>query len=127
MDKIYRGSCLCGHITFEVAGEPENPHTCSCSICQKHSGAPTVNWVEYSAEAVKWTGAGGTPATFRSSPDSSRAFCPKCGSTIGAIDDEPVIAFVTGCFSDGKKKAFKPAGHSYRSNRPKWWHLDIGD
>ena len=127
MGKIYKGGCLCGHIRFEATGTPANPHTCSCSICQKQSGAPTVNWVDYPASAVVWTGKGGTPKTYRSSSYSQRAFCPQCGSTIGAIDDDPVIALVTTCFDDGNEVAFKPQSHSYCDTRPNWWKLDIGN
>ncbi|MGO0760742.1 GFA family protein, partial [Citrobacter freundii] len=27
---------------------------------------------------------------------TSRAFCPQCGSSVGAIDDAPVIALLAG-------------------------------
>lgn len=92
MTKIRSGGCLCGSIRFEVTGEPGNPHTCSCDICQRHSGAPSLAWVEFERDVVTWTGEGGAPSTFRSSDYSSRAFCPVCGSTLGAIDDAPTVA-----------------------------------
>lgn len=94
----YLGGCLCGNIRFKATGTPGNPHTCSCENCQRHSGAQTLCWVEFPREAVAWTGEGGMPAVYRSSDYSSRSFCPTCGSTLGAIDDEPVIALVTGSF-----------------------------
>lgn len=34
-----RGSCLCGAVEFEVAGELERqPEACHCSMCRKQSG-----------------------------------------------------------------------------------------
>jgi len=119
------GGCLCGHIRFEAAAPPENPHSCSCTMCQRHSGAPTLAWVEFPAEAITWTGPGGAPATWRSSDISSRAFCPQCGSTLGAIDDAPVIALTTGSFDKPDAAVLRPTAHSYRSKRPCWWHTDI--
>jgi hypothetical protein len=124
-NKRYTGSCLCGAIRFEVSGPPGKPHTCSCSICQRHTGSLTVAWVEFPSDAVTWTGAGGTPATYRSSDYSSRAFCPSCGSTLGAIDDDPVIALVLGVFDNPSAKELAPTSHSYRGGRPRWWHVDI--
>lgn len=121
MPKPYTGGCLCGAIRFEAAPPAEFPHTCSCTMCQRHSGALTIPWVEFPAEAVRWTGPGGAPATWRSSDKTSRAFCPTCGSTIGAIDDAPVIALTLGVFDQPGAAALRPISHSYRSKHPRWW------
>lgn len=51
MSKVYIGGCLCGSIRF-TASSPNNSHTCSCDICRKHTGAPTVVWIEFDAEKV---------------------------------------------------------------------------
>ncbi len=123
----YEGGCLCGNIRFKATGPGNWPHTCSCKMCQRHSGALTVAWVEFPRDSVEWTGPGGTPRTWRSSERSSRAFCPDCGSTIGAIDDAPVIALVLGAFDSNNRKALMPEGHSYVGGRPKWWHVTIGE
>jgi len=123
MPKAYEGGCLCGNIRFTAQPPAEFPHTCSCTMCQRHSGALTVAWVEFPADNVAWTGPGGAPATWRSSEKSSRAFCPVCGSTIGAIDDDPVIALVLGAFDKPGAVALRPTSHSYVSKRPKWWKV----
>ncbi len=127
MPKTYLGGCLCGHIRFEASGSAEKPHTCSCKMCQRHSGALTTTWVEFPKASVKWVGPGGAPATYGSSDYSSRAFCKKCGSTLGALDDNPVVALVLGVFDKPNAKELKPTYHSYKGGRPKWWHVDIGD
>ncbi|SEM69430.1 Uncharacterized conserved protein [Pseudomonas sp. ok272] len=94
----YHGGCLCGWIRFAALGPADNPHTCECRFCQQHTGALSAPWVEFPRERVTWTGEGGMPATFRSSDYSSRAFCPRCGSSIGAIDDAPTVALLLGGF-----------------------------
>lgn len=94
-------------------------------MCQRHSGSLTLTWVEFPKDKVTWTGPGGTPATYRSSKISSRAFCPKCGSTLGAIDDGPIVALATGAFDKPTLVSLKPAGHSYKGGRPRWWHVDV--
>lgn len=123
--KLYEGGCLCGRIRFQATGPAGWPHTCSCKICQRHSGALTLAWVEFPRDRVVWTGPGGAPATWRSSEQSSRAFCPHCGSTLGAIDDAPVVALVLGVFDSANAKELAPTGHSHVSKRPKWWHVAV--
>ncbi|MEM8497575.1 MAG: GFA family protein [Pseudomonadota bacterium] len=122
---IYEGGCLCGKIRFVAKGPTLKPHTCSCRQCQQHSGALTIAWVEFPRDQVDWTGPGGEPSTWRSSEYSSRSFCAQCGSTIGAIDDEPIIAIAIGVFDAPDRQALKPLSHSYESKTPKWWDIMI--
>ncbi|QRI64173.1 GFA family protein [Shinella sp. PSBB067] len=119
-DTILSGGCLCGAVRFAARGPAEKPHTCSCRFCQRHTGAPTAAWVEFPAGSITWTGPGGAPSTWRSSDYSSRAFCPACGSSIGAIDDEPVIALLVGGFDDPADPALAPQYHSFEDCRPRW-------
>jgi hypothetical protein len=119
--KVYDGGCLCGNIRFSAQGPALKPHTCSCKMCQRHSGALTTAWVEFPKDNVAWTGPGGAPATWRSSTITSRAFCPKCGSTIGAIDDAPTVGLLLGGFDKNGGRELAPASHAYKGARPKWW------
>ncbi|MGC5700847.1 GFA family protein [Pseudomonas sp. NFXW11] len=122
-EQIHQGGCLCGQIRFSAQGPAANPHTCSCKLCQRHSGALTLAWVEFTRDQVSWTGPGGVPATFRSSDCSSRAFCPHCGSSLGAIDDEPTIALLLGCFDNNLDPAPMPTRHSFQDLQPRWWPI----
>lgn len=84
-DLTFTGGCLCGAIRFS-ARLPEHDvsvHTCSCLTCQRHSGSLTLCWMELPKAAITWTGPDGEPARYRSSAQSSRAFCRHCGSTLG--------------------------------------------
>ncbi|CDM89238.1 GFA family protein [Xenorhabdus bovienii] len=125
MKKVeYSGGCLCGHIRFIATGEAGNPHTCSCSMCQQHSGGLTLCWIEFPKAAVHWNGPGGVPSVFRSSDYSSRAFCSQCGSSLGAIDDGPTVGLLLGNFDSKNKKNLRPVSHSFISSRPRWWKID---
>ena len=121
---VQAGGCLCGAVRFEVTGEGSNPHSCSCRNCQQHTGAPTVAWVEFARDQVRWTGTAGAPATYRSSEYSSRAFCAACGSSIGAIDDEPLVALLVGGFDDPADPALAPQYHSFEDCRPGWLSVE---
>lgn len=96
--KAYLGGCLCGSIRFETTATAEKPHTCSCKMCPRHTGSLTTAGVEFPKDSIKWVGPGGMQALYRSSEGSSRAFCAVCGSSLGAVDDQPVIALLLGVF-----------------------------
>ncbi|MEJ8311633.1 GFA family protein [Agrobacterium larrymoorei] len=123
MARLRQGGCLCGSIRFETKAEPRNLHTCSCEICQRHSGATSLSWAEFDRDDVLWAGPGGTPSTYRSSDYSSRAFCAACGSTLGAIDDDPIIALVWASFDDREDEALVPVSHSFEDVCPLWAKL----
>lgn len=123
MKTTLSGGCLCGDIRFQ-ATSPRNIHSCSCDICQKHTGAQTAVWLEFAAENVEWIGKGGKPVIYRSSDYSSRAFCSKCGSSLGAIDDEPTVALLTGVLDEPSQLALQLEYHSFVDLAPAWWcHL----
>ncbi|QIE46398.1 GFA family protein [Pseudohalocynthiibacter aestuariivivens] len=124
MPKTYQGGCLCGNVRFAAKGPAGNPHTCACKMCQRHSGAPITAWVEFPASCVAWTGPGGAPRLWRSSEISSRAFCPDCGSSLGAVDDAPVVALLLGCFDQAGRAELAPQSQSFRARAPKWVHVD---
>ncbi|EJT78523.1 hypothetical protein GGTG_03623 [Gaeumannomyces tritici R3-111a-1] len=37
--EMYKGSCLCGHVTFKARGASEGNIACYCTQCQKNSGS----------------------------------------------------------------------------------------
>ena len=80
--------------------------------------------MESEKDAVTWTGEGGAPSTFRSSDYSSRAFCPTCGSTLGAVDDAPTVALVFGSFDDRDDEALRPLSHSFEDVCPVWARIE---
>ena len=122
---IHAGGCLCGAIRFEADAPAAKPHTCSCKMCQRHTGSLTATWVEFPREAVRWVGPSGVPATWRSSDFSSRAFCATCGSSLGAIDDQPTVALLLGAFDRTSAADLRPTYHSYKGGRPKWGGIEI--
>lgn len=49
------------------------------------------------------------------------SLCPRCGSSIGAIDDEPIIALLSGVFDNPNDPALTPEYHSFEDMKPEWW------
>lgn len=126
-NKVYAGGCLCGAVRFEATAPALKPHTCSCKMCQRHTGSFTAPWVEFPKDAVRWVGEAGSPAVYRSSDYSSRAFCTTCGSSIGAVDDAPTVALLLGTFDRPNGKELASTSHSFKGGRPHWWHVEIAN
>ena len=77
---MHKGSCLCGAVTFEVAGELHGPDACHCSMCRKWSGH---YWVSTDVPRTALTIHGANNLTwYRSSEKVQRGFCATCGSSL---------------------------------------------
>jgi hypothetical protein len=75
---MHRGSCLCGKVTFEVAGALPRAIACHCSQCRRQSGH---YWVSTDVPRDALTIQGADSLTwFRSSEKVQRGFCAACGS-----------------------------------------------
>lgn len=78
--EIHRGSCRCGHVTFEVSGQVPPVTICHCSQCRNWSGhifaaAPVPR------AALRLTREDGL-AWFQSSDHARRGFCRDCGASL---------------------------------------------
>ena len=77
---MHTGSCLCGAVTFEVAGDLPPPDACHCTKCRKWTGHLLAGTdVPRSALTVHGEG---TVTWFRSSEKVRRGFCSTCGSSL---------------------------------------------
>lgn len=73
-----KGSCLCGAVRFEVAGELPPPDACHCSQCRRQSGH---FWASTDVPRAALTLEGGDRLTWYQASDKvRRGFCSTCGS-----------------------------------------------
>ena len=104
---VHVGSCFCGAVRLEVAGEPEGMGYCHCNSCRSWSGGPVNAFSLWKPEAVTVTKGADHIATFSKTALSLRKYCAKCGGhlmtdhpTLGVIDvfaaTLPTLAFVPG-------------------------------
>jgi len=94
---MHKGSCLCGAVTFEVAGELKAPDACHCTQCRKQSGH---YWASTNVQRgdLKLEGADNI-TWFRSSEKVRRGFCSVCGSVLFWDPiHHPVIGVAMGAF-----------------------------
>ena len=77
---MYKGSCLCGAVNFEVSCALPGPDACHCTQCRKWTGhflagtdVPRSALTIHGADNVTW---------FQSSEKARRGFCSRCGSSL---------------------------------------------
>ena len=75
------GSCLCGAVSYEIAGPMRGSWACHCSQCRKTSGhyysATQVDDADLRVHDPE-----GALTWFRSSDTAERGFCNRCGSSL---------------------------------------------
>lgn len=77
---MHKGSCLCGAVTFTVAGDLPPATACHCTMCRKSTGHYEAG-VDVDKSAVTITG-GDKVTWFQSSEKVRRGFCSICGSPL---------------------------------------------
>ena len=79
---MYKGSCLCGAITFELSVEPKTVSHCYCKMCQKQHGAAFATYVSIPKNQFSYLSGQDKLTIYNSSGNICRKFCSLCGSNI---------------------------------------------
>lgn len=89
------GSCLCGNITYAIAGgvEPVANVICYCENCTKQTGTHMQNSSVFPADAFTITSVA-APHVYADTKVASgnvlsRHFCDRCGSPIYSVSSRP--------------------------------------
>ena len=80
MSKVTKGSCNCGAVNYEIAGEIRPVVACHCSQCRKQTGhyfaatnCKDDQIVIKGADNITW---------YAASDSAKRGFCKHCGSAL---------------------------------------------
>lgn len=79
---MYKGSCLCGAVTYEIKSDLVAVTSCHCTMCQKQHGAAFATYGSVRREDFIYLSGESLLATYQSSSLISRKFCGRCGSNI---------------------------------------------
>jgi hypothetical protein len=79
---MHKGSCLCGAVRYEIAGEINRITHCHCSMCRKAHGAAFGSYGTVLRTDFRFTGGAQAVAAYHSSSSVIRSFCSHCGSTL---------------------------------------------
>jgi len=79
---MHQGSCLCGAVRYETAGELGPIVLCHCSKCRKASGSAFNAVAPISRRDFHLLTGQDAIAKYESSPGVRLAFCRHCGSSL---------------------------------------------
>ncbi|MCF6188980.1 MAG: GFA family protein [Cocleimonas sp.] len=119
------GRCLCGKVSYSIAGEPLRMAQCHCDYCQRASGTGHMSIAFFPRDAV--TIKGKTSSHTSDTDDGgevTRHFCTDCGSRLfGKNKAMPtMIGIAVGCVDDSSW--FKPGAIVYNKRKPNWDFMD---
>lgn len=98
MPETYKGSCLCGQITFEASGFSKQAAACHCMMCRKFHGAPIAVLVE--TDYFRYLAGEDQLKHYTASNDTVRTFCRCCGSSIGFTAAQGDFEVAVACFDE---------------------------
>lgn len=120
------GRCLCGEVSYALAGDVIATAVCHCDHCQRQSGgAFSVNLVAHESQLD----VSGTLSVYDETGENDdgvyvrRQFCGACGSPIVSTLEltEGIIAVKAGTLDD--KSAVKPTVEAWCVDRQPWVDL----
>lgn len=119
---MWKGSCCCGAVQFEVTEKPSMLGTCHCSRCRK-VGASHLAFVK--AKAFTLTQGRESISVFKAEPpfQYDRCFCSKCGTSLGEVlSDSESFPISADCLDS--ELDLEVAFHEFVAEKPSW--LKIG-
>lgn len=121
---MYRGSCLCGHVTFEIDGGIESIIHCHCSLCRKASGTAYATNGFVNAAEFRITSGDTLLGSFESTPGRHRRFCTGCGSPIFSTNDRDPdrIRIRVGVIDSDITE--RPISHNFVTSKAGWEDLE---
>ena len=88
----HAGSCFCGAVQFEVAGQPAAMGYCHCESCRHWSAGPVNAFTLWKPEALRVTSGAASIGTYKKTPVSYRKWCKQCGGHL--VTDHPTLGLV---------------------------------
>jgi hypothetical protein len=127
MSEVQEGGCQCGHVRYQLFGQPLRVGVCYCSECQRHSGGAFSMNVIVRDNSFRIVA--GEVKRFSRVADSGRsvecAFCPECGTRIFHVPQflPGVVNVKAGTLDDPSKLA--PTIEVFAKRKPAWLSIDV--
>jgi hypothetical protein len=121
---MYKGSCLCGSVQYEIAGEIGDFGYCHCTSCRKASGTAHAANAPMQRSDFRLMSGADALRDFESSPGKVRVLCSQCGSPVYGYlrADTDVIRIRLGTLDTAFTK--QPKAHTWVSDKAPWAPID---
>lgn len=120
MSNTYAGSCLCGRVRFEIAGDFERFYLCHCEHCRKDTGSAHAANLFSSTAALRWISGEEQISRFdMPATRHSKCFCSVCGSALPMLQmNGELLVVPAGSLTD--RVSIRPTAHIFVSSRASW-------
>ncbi|CAE6898246.1 GFA family protein [Vibrio sp. B1FLJ16] len=86
MESVYKGSCLCGRVRYELTGTFQSFFLCHCHRCQKDTGSAHAANLFARESTLIWTqGESDVKIYHHENTLHSKSFCQNCGSALPTV------------------------------------------
>ncbi len=123
---IYRGSCLCGRIKYQVDKIESQMGHCHCTMCRKFHGAAFATFGEAKKEKFRWLQGEDQLKSFVAENGTTRTFCNHCGSSLlfkASTGQDDIVEFSLGSLDSDLN--VKPDAHIFIESKVNW--IDLND
>ena len=120
MSTKHSGSCLCGAVRFEVAGDFEHFYLCHCEYCRKDTGSAHAANLFSSTATLRWLSGEENVRQFNlPSTRHWNSFCGTCGSALPHVQMNGALLKVPAGSLDSDVP-IRPDAHIFFSSRANW-------
>ncbi|MCG9753659.1 GFA family protein [Shewanella insulae] len=116
----FNGSCLCGGVTFTLAGRFDAFYLCHCSRCQKGTGSLHGANLFSNNLVLNWRRGEALLQTFQvPSSRHRRCFCKECGSPMPyRLEESNLVVVPAGCLD--VEVPITPTARLFMAERANW-------
>ena len=119
--EVFRGSCLCGAVRYEIAADVLRFYHCHCSRCRKATGTGHASNLIVRPSSVSWLSGEELISEYKV-PEAERftnRFCGLCGSRVPRIGPDGSIGVIPAGSLDHDID-LKPDGRIFEGSRMSW-------
>jgi len=120
MSTKHSGSCLCGAVRFEIAGDFAHFYLCHCQYCRKDTGSAHAANLFSSSATLRWL-AGQDQVTRFNLPNTRHrhCFCATCGSALPDLQMDGTLLKVPAGSLD-TDVIMRPNAHIFVASKANW-------
>jgi hypothetical protein len=120
MSSKHSGSCSCGAVRFEVAGDFEQFYLCHCEHCRKDTGSAHAANLFSSTATLQWLRGEDQVRVFNlPATRHSHCFCATCGSALPNMQMNGTLLKVPAGSLDSQVR-IRPDAHIFCASRAGW-------
>ncbi len=123
---MYKGSCLCGKVRFEISSEIQSIIYCHCSQCRKAQGSAFASNGNVDSEGFKFISGEKELTEYESSPGQTKYFCKNCGSPIISKNESNPNKVRVRLGVIESDIAERPSAHIFVTSKANWDDIEGG-